>query len=96
MLGSTIRVVATMRIISQIDTGAISSIGVPSTGTKAFIGVLSGCGLKLAKATNIPALSSMASPIPIIPPLQTVTFVLRTFSMVSNLSLNALVEMTSL
>ena len=85
-----------MRIISQIDTGAISSIGVPCTGTKALMWVLSGCGLKLDKATNIPALSYIASPMPIIPPLQTVTLVLRTFYMVSNLSWKALVEITSL
>jgi hypothetical protein len=35
-------------------------------------------------ATSIPALSSILSPIPIIPPLQTVTFVLRTFRWFAN------------
>jgi hypothetical protein len=37
-------VAATILIISHISTGFASSIGVPSTGTKAFIGTDSGCG----------------------------------------------------
>ncbi len=94
--GMTIRVVATILIISQIETGSISSIGVPGTATSALIGVDSGCGSKVAKATSIPARSSKASPIPIIPPLHTVTLVLRTLAIVSSRSSKARVEMTSL
>ena len=42
VLGMTILVVATMRIMSQIEIGSISSIGVPSTATNALIGTDSG------------------------------------------------------
>ena len=94
--GITILVVATILIISQISTGFSSSNGVPSTATKALIGTDSGCGFKVESATNIPALSSILSPIPIIPPLQTVTLVLRTFSIVSKRSSKPRVEITSL
>jgi hypothetical protein len=40
-------VAATILIISHISTGFASSIGVPSTGTKAFIGTDSGCGFNV-------------------------------------------------
>jgi hypothetical protein len=69
---SFIIILATILIISHISTGFASSIGVPSTGTKAFIGTDSGW-VYVESATSIPALSSTLSPIPIIPPLQTVT-----------------------
>ena len=42
VVGSTIRVVATILIISQIGICSCSSIGVPSTATSAFIGTDSG------------------------------------------------------
>src|SRR5690606_41710748 len=59
--GITILAVATIRTISQISTGFCSSIGVPSTATKALIGTDSGCGLSVDEATNIPARSSTFS-----------------------------------
>jgi len=50
-------VAATIQIISYISTGFASSIGLPSTGTKALIGKDSGCGFNVDSATSIPALS---------------------------------------
>ncbi|MNN04805.1 hypothetical protein D3C81_1175410 [compost metagenome] len=82
VVGNKIRAVATMRTISHIETVSMTSIGVPLTGTSALIGTDSGCGMREASVINIAARSSILSPIPIIPPLHTVMFVLRTFSIV--------------
>ena len=85
-LGITIRVVATIRTISQIDMVSCSSNGVPSTATSALMGTDLGCGFILAKVTNIPHLSSTDSPIPTIPPEHTLMPAFEAFSIVLILS----------
>ena len=96
VFGRTILVVATILIISQIGIFSCSSMGVPSTATSALIGTDSGYGFNVDKVTNIAALSIGDSPIPIMPPEQTVRPAFLTFPMVSIRSSYPRVEITFL
>ena len=65
------RATAIMRTRSSGSTGGRSASGVPSTGTSALIGTLSGCGSRVASWRSISQRSSTLSPIPMIPPQHT-------------------------
>src|SRR3569833_4175559 len=76
VLGITIRAVAIIRTISQIDTRGWSASGGPCTGTNALTGTESGCFGRYDNVFSIDILSASVSPSPMIPPLQTVSFAL--------------------
>jgi len=81
-VGIRIRATAIIRTRSSGSTGGMCSSGVPGEGTRALIGTLSGWGSRLARVRSISQRSSTLSPMPMIPPEQTVTPALRTFSRV--------------
>ena len=72
------RAVAIMRTSSSRRPAGCSASGVPSTGTSALIGTLSGCGSRFASVRSIPQRSSSDSPMPMMPPEHTVMPALRT------------------
>ena len=94
--GIRMRAVAIIRTSSRPSTGARSASGVPSTGTSAFIGTLSGCGSRFASVASMAQRSSSDSPMPMIPPEQTVMPALRTFDSVRSRSSYVRVEMIDL
>ena len=86
LAGMRIRAVAITRANSSALTAGWSAKGVPATRTKLLIGTLSGCGSWLASCSSRPKRSSTLSPMPMIPPEQTVTPLRRTRSNVFSLS----------
>ena len=85
-LGMAILAVAIIRTISQIGSGLCSCKGVPFIGTKRLIGTDAGCGCLLARTWTRLIRSSTLSPIPIIPPQQTLKPAFSTASSVSSRS----------
>ncbi len=81
-----IRAVAIIRTSSSGSTGSRSPSGVPDIGARALTGTLSGCGSRLASVASRPQRSSSDSPIPMMPPQQTVMPALRTVANVFNRS----------
>ena len=69
---------AIMRTRSMGSMAGMSASGVPSTGTRALMGTLSGCGSRLARVRSISQRSSSLSPMPMMPPEQTVMPASRT------------------
>lgn len=69
--GNRMRATAMARIQLNGSTGGRSASGVPSTGTKALIGTLSGCGRNSDKVWSSLIRSVSLSPSPMMPPLQT-------------------------
>ena len=65
------RATAIVRAKSMPDSGNESASAVPPTGTRALIGTLSGWGCMRARAAKRPARSSACSPMPTMPPQQT-------------------------
>src|SRR5216684_1601475 len=72
------RAVAMMRTTSTVPTGATSAKGVPRTRTSMLMGTDSGCGSCAASVTSMAQRSSIDSPMPMIPPEQTVMPASRT------------------
>jgi hypothetical protein len=81
-LGIKILAVAIIRTSSSGSTGSRSPSGVPDIGASALTGTLSGCGSRLASVASIAQRSSIDSPIPMMPPEQTVMPALRTVASV--------------
>ena len=80
--GIRMRAVAIMRSVSVNGTSSLSPIGVPGTFARMLTGTDSGCGVSVASVRRSSMRSSVVSPSPMIPPVQTVTFVVRTASIV--------------
>ena len=80
------RAVAIMRTNSSGSTGLRAASGVPVVATSALMGTLSGCGERLASVISMAQRSSIDSPMPMIPPEQTVMPALRTLASVCNRS----------
>ena len=81
--GSTILVVATIRMSRSSSTLGAFSSGVPLTATSVLIGIDSGWGVSFDRLRIKLILSLLFSPRPIIPPQQTVSPDERTFFKVS-------------
>src|SRR3978361_1675783 len=77
-----IRILASAIIfnVSQKGTSGLFAIGVPGTLDRMLTGSDYGCGFMVASVWSIESRSSTLSPRPMMPPLQTVTFVFRMLS----------------
>ena len=99
--GMVIRATATVRTNSMSSILAIgvsasmSPSTVPLIGTSALIGTLSGWRGRVARVWMKPTRSARVSPMPTIPPEQTLIPAWRTFSSVSSLSSSVRVVITS-
>lgn len=76
--GIKTRAVAMARTISTGSTGFWCASGVPATATSALMGTDSGCSGWLARVSSIPHRSSTDSPMPRMPPEQTLMPAART------------------
>ena len=90
--GFTFEADAMMRARAMVRTKSIGSIfstfssGVPGMAINMLIGTLSGCSSRLASVTSMPTRSSAPSPMPMIPPEQTLMPAWRTRASVSRRS----------
>ncbi len=84
--GIRMRAVAIIRTISIALTGGASKSGVPRTRTSMLMGTDSGCGSCAASVCSMAQRSSTDSPMPMIPPEQTVIPAARTFRSVRSRS----------
>ncbi|KYG03620.1 hypothetical protein BE21_50780 [Sorangium cellulosum] len=80
------RATAIIRTNSIGSTGGRLSSGVPGERTRALIGTLSGCGSRRASSTSISQRSAIDSPMPMMPPEQTVMPARRTLRRVTSRS----------
>src|SRR6266436_5483860 len=80
--GIRTRAVAMARTMTSGSSAFTSASGVPSFRTSMLTGTLSGCGLRRESSCSRPIRSSSVSPMPRIPPQQTVMPALRTCAMV--------------
>ena len=98
--GIVIRATATVRtnsmssILAEDTSFNMSPSTVPATGTSALIGTDPGCTGRVASAWMKPTRSPRVSPMPMMPPEQTLIPAPRTFSSVSRRSSKVRVEMT--
>ena len=93
LFGKRIRAVAIMRMNSMGGGGSIPARGVPATGTSWLMGMLSGGGSRRVSSCRKWMRSSVFSPMPTMPPVQTSRPASRTARMVSSRSSNFRVEM---
>ena len=94
--GIMMRASAIVRTNSIGSIGSASPSGVPSIGISMLIGTLSGGSGRLAKVTSMSMRSALSSPMPTMPPQQTLMPLSRTLASVSNRSAKVRVEITSL
>ncbi len=84
--GIVMRATAIVRTNSNGSSGAVPASGVPSTWTRLLMGTDSGYGSMLASCAINPARASRVSPMPTMPPQQTLMPASRTWPMVSRRS----------
>ena len=85
---------AMVRTNSKVSSFSVSASGVPGIATRLLIGTESGAGLRLASCATMAARLRRDSPIPRMPPEQTLMPALRTCEMVSTRSAWVWVEIT--